>query len=245
LTAKVTAKGERPRAGGPTQGPLTPSMQPAHQRTDQQVHPLQRVCRLLLVRPTLRPAAPPVRAAGGTVRPHFEFVRKRAAPVGGPRREPPALRMDKGSVIRVWHGRTLPRVGSSWRIPGGSRRCARVVRASPQDPQPRGCASRRHGCRPGRSCQRYSRPGVADQPATDDDGAGQRDPALHEAVRTGQQLAGSGTDAPYRDILGAICLLVPDSTIRLCQGLQRPEARRRQTDPLANRHWMQQVTAHW
>jgi hypothetical protein len=40
-------------------------------------------------------------------------------------------------------------------------------------------------------------------------------------------------------------LIVIDSTIRLCRGLQRREVRRPQTDLLAGNNRMRLVTAHW
>jgi len=99
-------QGDRQRVSGPGRGANpraahTHSMQPPYQRTLQQVHPLQRICRLLLVRPTLRRYRRSCGRTGGTVRPHSEFVRKRAAPVGGPRREPPARRMDPAAWIWI------------------------------------------------------------------------------------------------------------------------------------------------
>jgi hypothetical protein len=69
LTAKVTAKtASGPGEGGHPRAAHADSMPPAHQRTDQQVRPLQRVCRLLLVRPTPRRQRRWRGRAGGTVR---------------------------------------------------------------------------------------------------------------------------------------------------------------------------------
>jgi hypothetical protein len=53
LIAKVTAKGERPREGGHPRAAHAYAMPPSQEEANQQVQPLQQVCRFLPVRPSL------------------------------------------------------------------------------------------------------------------------------------------------------------------------------------------------
>src|SRR5215216_3935880 len=55
LTAKVTAKGERPREGGRPRAAHAYHVMPVcNERTDQHLHPLQQTCRFLLLCPFCR-----------------------------------------------------------------------------------------------------------------------------------------------------------------------------------------------
>jgi hypothetical protein len=127
-------------------------------RTDGQLHPLQQIRMFLLVRPIVSPHRRDEagRCNGSAA---SQTLGERRLPWGAQDGSHPPSAWTRAPSSGSGTGGRCRGVGAPGWIPGGSRavlgRCARVVRASPQDPQPRGCASGRHGRRPGRPCQRY------------------------------------------------------------------------------------------